>query len=81
LKSIIEGIQLGGLDRLLGFVFGTVEGLVIVCLLLFLISIQPFIQPDTILGKSFFAKMLLPLIMGNREEQTEMVAGEIFNFV
>jgi membrane protein required for colicin V production len=71
LKSIIEGIKLGGLDRLLGFVLGFVEGLIIVCLLLFLISIQPFFKADSMLEDSFFAKILLPVIVGEKEKITE----------
>jgi membrane protein required for colicin V production len=66
LKSIIEGIQLGGLDRLLGAVFGIIEGMVVVCLLLFLMSIQPFFNPEPILEKSIFAKILLPFIFGEK---------------
>ena len=71
LKNIIEGIRLGGLDRLLGFIFGFAEGLVIVCLLLFLLSIQPFFDSRVILEKSLFAEILLPFIMGTKEELTE----------
>ena len=73
LKSIIEGIRLGSLDHLLGFLLGFVEGLIIVCLLLFLISIQPFFNADSILGDSFLAKVLLPIILGNKDEMTEAV--------
>jgi membrane protein required for colicin V production len=73
LKNIIEGIQLGGLDRLLGLVFGCAEGIIIICLILFLIAIQPLINPELILGKSLFAKILLPFVMGTRKEITESV--------
>ncbi|MCL2761824.1 MAG: CvpA family protein [Treponema sp.] len=71
LKHIIEGIRLGGIDRLLGFLFGLAEGLIIVCLFLFLMSIQSFIDTDLLLGNSIFAEILLPLIMGIREELPE----------
>ena len=74
LKNIIEGIRLGGVDRLLGFIFGFAEGLVIVCLLLFLVSIQPFFDSRVILAKSFFAEILLPFIMGAKEEVNGRVA-------
>jgi membrane protein required for colicin V production len=73
LKSIIEGIQLGGLDHLLGFLFGFVEGLVIVCLLLFLITIQPFFNSDSMLADSFLARILLPIISGDTSEITEAI--------
>jgi membrane protein required for colicin V production len=71
LKNIIEGIQLGGLDRLLGALFGFAEGVVIVCLILFLMSIQPFFDPEPVLEKSLFAKFLLPFIFGDKKEALE----------
>jgi membrane protein required for colicin V production len=73
LKSIIEGIQLGGLDHLLGFLFGFVEGIIVVCLLLFLITIQPFFNPDPMLEDSFLARVLLPIILGEKNEVTEAI--------
>jgi len=73
LKSIIEGIRLGGLDHLLGFALGFVEGLIIVCLLLFLISIQPFFNADFMLENSILAKMLLPIILGDKSEINEAI--------
>ena len=73
LKSIIEGVQLGGLDHLLGFVLGFVEGVIVVCLLLFLISIQPFFNADSMLEDSFFARILLPIIIGDKSEITEAI--------
>jgi len=73
IKKIIEGVQLGQLDHFLGFLFGCVEGVVIVCLLLFLISILPFFNADSVLEKSLFAKILLPFIIGDRKEVTEAI--------
>jgi membrane protein required for colicin V production len=73
LLNIIQGIQLGGLDHLLGALFGVVEGIVVVCLLLFLISIQPFFDPDTVLEKSVLAKLLMPLIFGEKKETLRTV--------
>ena len=73
LKDIIERIQLGGPDRFLGFFLGVAEGLVIVCLLLFLILVQPFVEPDLILEGSLFADKLMPYIIGTRKEFMESV--------
>jgi membrane protein required for colicin V production len=73
LKNIIEGIQLGGLDRLLGAALGIVEGIVVVCLILFLMRIQPFFDSGPILEKSIFAAFLLPLIFGDKREVVETV--------
>jgi membrane protein required for colicin V production len=68
LKDIIERIRLGGPDRFLGFFLGIAEGLVIVCLLLFLITVQPFVEPDFLLEGSLFADKLMPYIIGTRRE-------------
>ena len=73
LKSIVDGIRLGGLDHLLGFILGCAEGIVIICLLLFLISIQPFFDPGPLLEKSFFAHIILPFITGDKKEILESV--------
>jgi membrane protein required for colicin V production len=64
LKEIIEGIRLGGADRFLGILFGMVEGVIVVSLILFLLSVQPLFDPGPLLGKSFFATIRLPLITG-----------------
>jgi membrane protein required for colicin V production len=73
LKDIIERIQLGGADRFLGFLLGIAEGLVIVCLLLFLIIVQPFVESDLILEGSFLADLLMPFIIGTRKELFESI--------
>lgn len=64
IKGIIEGIKLGGLDRSLGLIFGFAEGIVVVSLFLFIIRIQPIFNPAPLLADSFFAQLLLPLIVG-----------------
>ena len=74
LKDIIEKIQLGGVDRFLGFFLGIAEGLIIVCLLLFLIIVQPFVEPALILKGSFLADLLMPFIIGTKKELLEFVA-------
>ncbi len=73
LKDIIDRIQLGGPDRFLGFFLGVAEGLVIVCLLLFLILVQPFVDPALILEGSFLADLLMPFIIGTKKELMESV--------
>jgi membrane protein required for colicin V production len=64
LKEIIEGIRLGGADRFLGIFFGIAEGIVVVSLVLFVFSIQPLFDPGPFFEESFFAKILLPFIIG-----------------
>jgi membrane protein required for colicin V production len=67
LKEIIAGIHLSGPDRFLGFILGLAEGVIIVCLLLFLINIQFFVDSSLILEKSFFADLLMPFIIGEKK--------------
>jgi membrane protein required for colicin V production len=65
LKEIIEGVRLGSADRFLGILFGLVEGIIVVSLVLFLFSVQPLFDPQPVLDKSLFAAMLMPFITGN----------------
>ena len=64
LKDIVEGIKLGNADRFLGLIFGFIEGLVVVSLALFIISVQPLFDPQIVLHNSFFAGIIVPLIFG-----------------
>jgi membrane protein required for colicin V production len=66
LKGIIQGVKLGGADRFLGIIFGFVEGIMVVSLILFILNIQPLFDPSSIIADSFFANALLPLITGVR---------------
>jgi membrane protein required for colicin V production len=68
LKSIIEGIRLGSVDHFLGILFGLVEGFIVVSLVLFVLQVQPLFDPKSLLEKSFFAKIFLPLITGKGKE-------------
>jgi membrane protein required for colicin V production len=62
LKDIADRINLGGMDRFLGILFGLVEGVVLVSLVLFVFSVQPVFNPEPILKNSLFAGFLLPYI-------------------
>jgi membrane protein required for colicin V production len=64
LKGVIEGVQLQGADHFLGIVFGFLEGLAVISLILFLLRVQPLFNPSVLLSDSFFARILLPLIIG-----------------
>jgi membrane protein required for colicin V production len=62
LQDILNRINLGGLDRFLGLLFGLLEGIVLVSLILFILSIQPLFDERALLENSFFARYLEPLI-------------------
>jgi membrane protein required for colicin V production len=74
LKEIIEGVKLGGVDRFFGFFLGIAEGVVIICLFIFLINVQPFVEPEILLEGSLLAEMLMPFIIGTKKEFFESVA-------
>lgn len=62
LNKLIERIHLDQLDHALGFFLGIVEGLLLSFILILLIQIQPFVDPQSLLGESLFARLLLPLL-------------------
>ncbi|MCL2479185.1 MAG: CvpA family protein [Treponema sp.] len=62
LSDVIKGMNLTSFDKILGLVFGIIEGIAVVGLVIFIISIQPIVNPDDILGNSLFGKLLMPFI-------------------
>jgi membrane protein required for colicin V production len=63
LTDIVERINLGGVDRFLGFLFGLAEGIVVTSLLLLAFMLQPLFDAGPLLEGSFFADLLLPLMI------------------
>jgi membrane protein required for colicin V production len=61
IQDIVSRIHLGGLDRALGLVFGLLEGLVLVRLILFVLSIQPLFDAESLLEHSVVVKLIDPL--------------------
>ncbi|MDR2048177.1 MAG: CvpA family protein [Treponema sp.] len=66
-KDIIDRLHLDGLNRFLGFILGFVEGVALVSVILVVLWVQPLFDSSSLLGESFFAKILLPLIAPVRE--------------
>jgi membrane protein required for colicin V production len=62
LKDIVARIHLSGADRFLGAVFGFIEGIVLVSLVIFVLTIQPLFDIQPVLEKSYFAQALTPFI-------------------
>jgi membrane protein required for colicin V production len=61
IHDIIARINVGGLDHALGLVFGLLEGLVVVRLIIFVLDIQPLFNAESLLEHSIFARILDPL--------------------
>jgi membrane protein required for colicin V production len=58
----VEGVHLGKLDKVLGFIVGAVEGLALVAAVIFIIRIQPLFEPSSVLDGSVFNQSLSPLL-------------------
>ena len=68
ISRVFEWEVLKSLDRTLGFVFGAVEGLAVIGLLMFLLSIQPFFDVSGIFKDSFFYSLLNIILSGKSKE-------------
>lgn len=56
--KVFEWSILKSLDRTLGFVFGIVEGVAVVCLVVFLLSSQPFFNTQPLFEGSFYYNII-----------------------
>ena len=79
LKDVIAGAKLKGANKFLGAVFGLVEGLALVTLVVFILAIQPFFSASAILSDSIFAQLILSVIKlpGNRGGEIIITALKI----
>jgi membrane protein required for colicin V production len=63
LRDVSSRIQLlNTADHVLGIFFGVLEGVVLVSLVLWVITIQPLFDPDALLKDSLYAETLRPFI-------------------
>ena len=56
--KVFEWSILKSLDRTLGFIFGIVEGIAVVCLIVFLLTAQPFFNTQTLFEGSFYFNLI-----------------------
>jgi len=73
LKDLITGAKLGGANKLLGLIFGIVEGLTLTTLIVFILTIQPLFDASKIIADSIFGQILLPLIKIPLEKGKDIV--------
>jgi len=73
LKDIIMGTNLGGVNKVLGAVFGLVEGFALTAIILFILSVQPLFDPSRVIGDSIFAQILLPIIRAPLNRGREII--------
>ncbi len=71
--AAFKGEILRGLDRTLGFVFGAIEGLIVVSLILIIVNAQPWFTKaaDAVTYKSFFWNLLGGIL----KQPTDYVRG------
>ncbi len=65
LRSVLENLNLDILDRVLGLVFGAVEGILVSAIIIMIMRYQPLIDVVGILEGSMIARILLPLVAEN----------------
>ena len=58
LKDVIMGAKLGGANKMLGAIFGLIEGIAITVIILFVLDIQPLFNASQIISESIFAQIL-----------------------
>jgi membrane protein required for colicin V production len=61
LRSVIEGLHLAFLDNILGFVFGLIEGAIIISFIVFLLRFQNIIDIESFLSQSWVVELLEPI--------------------
>ena len=66
IKDIIKRAGIGTVDKILGIFLGLAEAVAVIVLVIFLIAIQPLFDPLSVLGKSIFVRIFLPLMEGFR---------------
>jgi membrane protein required for colicin V production len=62
LHAMFDKLNLERLDRAIGFFLGLAEGLLAVCVLLFLLNWQPLFDARKLLEHSLFARVLSPIL-------------------
>ena len=68
IAKVFEWSILKSLDCTLGFIFGIVEGAAVVCLLIFLLTAQPFFNVQFLFEGSFYYNLVTAVFNSSREE-------------
>ena len=62
LKDVVAGANLGTVNKILGALFGLIEGVAFTALIIFVLTVQPLFDASNILRESIFVQYLLPFI-------------------
>ena len=67
-SKVFEWSILNSLDHTLGLLFGIVEGMAVVCLIIFILTAQPFFNAQKVFGDSFYFNIVNSLFDASKEE-------------
>lgn len=62
LRGLLENLHLDILDRILGLVFGALEGVIIAAIVILVLKFQPLVNVAALLDGSVVARILVPLL-------------------
>ncbi|HUW68868.1 MAG TPA: CvpA family protein [bacterium] len=62
LRGVLESLHLDILDRILGLVFGALEGVIMAAIIVLVLKFQPLFNVTQLLDGSVVARVLLPLL-------------------
>lgn len=62
LRGVLESLNLDVLDRVLGFAFGALEGLVLSAVIVMVLRYQPVVDVEALLDGSVIARILIPIV-------------------
>lgn len=62
LRGVLESLHLDIIDRILGLVFGALEGVIIAAIIILVLKFQPLINVTSLLDGSVVARILMPLL-------------------
>ena len=65
-NDVIDGLRLSSINKVLGAIFGAIEGITVVSLVLFLLSIiRPIYDANDLISGSLFGSILMPWIQSS----------------
>lgn len=74
-QQFLQNEILGPLNRTLGFVFGLIEGLALVILILIVLKVQPWFKTGPLLESSVFYRVLEPIVLAPVRTLQDFVSG------
>ncbi len=74
LRGVLESLNLDILDRILGLVFGALEGVIIAAIIVLVLKFQPLVNVTVLLDGSVVARFLLPLLTERMPQTKSAIA-------